>query len=186
MPLVECVLIKGYNNTTRKILAERITDAACSAIGASPEFVTVTISEVDSDNYMRGRTQRTPSVAPMQPDDIVRAFLTAMEERDLGEAQSWLADGFTMTFPGGNEFTQLSKLVDWAKSHYQNVSKTFDGFEVSFHGLDATVYCRGTLYGVWCDGSAFNGIRFIDRFTITDGKITSQQVWNDLAEGKAS
>jgi hypothetical protein len=42
------------------------------------------------------------------------------------------------------------------------------------------------LYGVWCDGSAFNGIRFIDRFTITDGKITSQQVWNDLAEGKAS
>ena len=67
MPLVECVLIKGYNNTTRKILAERITDAACSAIGAAPEFVTVTISEVDSDNYMRGRTQRTPSVAPMQP-----------------------------------------------------------------------------------------------------------------------
>ena len=63
MPLIECTLIKGYDSNTRRIIAERITDAACSAIGAAPEFVTVTINEVAADNYMRGRTGRTPATA---------------------------------------------------------------------------------------------------------------------------
>ena len=44
------------------------------------------------------------------------------------------------------------------------------------------VYARGTLNGAWLDGSPFNGIRFIDRFEVRAGKITRQEVWNDLAE----
>ncbi len=32
---------------------------------------------------------------------------------------------------------------------------------------------------------AFEGIRFIDRFEVTAGKITRQDVWNDIAEVKA-
>ncbi len=44
------------------------------------------------------------------------------------------------------------------------------------------VYCSGTLRGVWLDGSNFEGVRFIDRFEIADGKIRRQDVWNDLAE----
>jgi hypothetical protein len=46
----------------------------------------------------------------------------------------------------------------------------------------AVVYTRGTLAGEWPDGTAFGGIRFIDRFEVTDGFITRQDVWNDLAE----
>jgi hypothetical protein len=40
----------------------------------------------------------------------------------------------------------------------------------------------GTLYGEWPDGSAFEGIRFIDRFEVRGGKLTDHKVWNDLGE----
>lgn len=29
---------------------------------------------------------------------------------------------------------------------------------------------------------AYAGIRFIDRFTVRDGKLVDQNVWNDMAE----
>lgn len=58
MPLIECTLIEGYDAPTRRLVCERITDAACSAIGASPEFVIVTVKEVAPENYMRGRSQK--------------------------------------------------------------------------------------------------------------------------------
>jgi hypothetical protein len=38
---------------------------------------------------------------------------------------------------------------------------------------------------VWPDGTPFEGIRFIDRFTIRDGKLADQLVWNDIAEVQA-
>ena len=44
------------------------------------------------------------------------------------------------------------------------------------------VYRRGTLQGEWPDGISFQGICFIDRFELADGRITRQDVWNDLAE----
>ena len=186
MPLIECTLIKGYDEDTRRVLAERVTDAACSTIGAASDFVTVTINEVESANYMRGRTRRTPASAPQQPDAIIKAFLAAMEQRDLATAQSFLADGFTMVFPGNARFTTLEELIAWARERYQSVSKTFEAFDVSYQGLDAVVHCHGTLAGLWLDGSPFSGIRFIDRFTLSQGRITSQKVWNDLAEMRPS
>jgi hypothetical protein len=44
------------------------------------------------------------------------------------------------------------------------------------------VYCHGTLEGCWLDGTAFSGVRFIDRFLVQGGLLVSQDVWNDLAE----
>jgi hypothetical protein len=32
------------------------------------------------------------------------------------------------------------------------------------------------------DGTTFENIRFIDRFTLENSKIKSQSVWNDLGE----
>ena len=89
-----------------------------------------------------------------------------------------------MIFPGGKRFTALTEIVTWAKTRYQSVLKTFERVETSFDGQDATVYCHGTLQGIWLDGSSFDGIRFIDRFSLSGGKITNQQVWNDLAEAR--
>ncbi|MEM7429217.1 MAG: nuclear transport factor 2 family protein [Pseudomonadota bacterium] len=113
---------------------------------------------------------------------IVRNYLDAMEARDLKGAAGYLAPGFQMTFPGPVTFTRPEELVGWAASRYQAVSKTYHGFDVASDEAGDVVYCRGTLQGTWLDGSAFAGIRFIDRFTVAGGLITSQDVWNDMGE----
>lgn len=88
-------------------------------------------------------------------EEIVRQYLAAMERRDLAAARALLAPGFHMVFPGARRFDTLEALVEW-------------GF--------------GTLNGELLDGSSYSGIRFIDRFTVRDGKLADQNVWNDMAE----
>lgn len=117
------------------------------------------------------------------PEDTVRMFLGAMEERDLAAAESYLAPGFVMEFPGGGKMHTLTELVAWARPRYRSVSKQYERFDVSDVGdAEAVVYCFGTLEGVWNDGTSFSGIRFIDRFTLKDGQIMDQKVWNDIGE----
>jgi len=97
-----------------------------------------------------------------------------------------LGVGFVMQFPGAPRMTRLQQLIDWAKPRYKFVIKTYDGFDAMQSSGDAAiVYCRGTLSGEWPDGTAFSGIRFIDRFEVAAGFITRQDVWNDIAETKA-
>ncbi|MBT4234924.1 MAG: DUF4440 domain-containing protein [Marinovum sp.] len=180
MPLIDCTLIKGYNAATRRLLSERLTDAACSAIGADQNLVTITIKEVAPDNYMRGRQQRTPASAPEQPEQIVHRYLKAMEARDLEAAAIFLSDMFEVICPGNKRFKTLAEFTKWAQPRYRSISKTFLSTDVSFQGLDATVFCHGTLSGVWHDGTDFANIRFMDRFSLTAGLITSQQIWNDM------
>jgi len=117
---------------------------------------------------------------------IIQAYLAAMEARDLDTARALLAEGFSMTFPGTDPMTTLEQLIAWAKPRYSFVTKTYEGFDAlqGDSGM-ATVYCRGTLGGEWPDGTAFSGIRFIDRFELVAGKIIRQDVWNDIAETKA-
>ena len=43
----------------------------------------------------------------MSPEKTVRAYLDAMERRDLGAAKSFLAPGFFMVFPGNKRFDAL-------------------------------------------------------------------------------
>ncbi|MBL4758484.1 MAG: nuclear transport factor 2 family protein [Rhizobiales bacterium] len=113
---------------------------------------------------------------------IVRDYLAAMEDRDLDTATGFLGDGFCMTFPGGETFTRPEQLMGWAKARYLSVGKTYSGFDEISAPDGAVVYCYGTLHGTWLDGTAFEGIRFIDRFEVKDGKLTDQQVWNDMGE----
>ncbi len=113
---------------------------------------------------------------------VVREFLAAMETRDLEKAQSMLADDFTMVFPGARPMRKLEELIAWAKDRYARVAKTYERFDTAPGADGVAVYCFGTLHGEWLDGRAFEGIRFIDRFTIADGKIADQRVWNDMGE----
>ncbi len=183
MPVITVTLIEGYDEAARRDLAERLTDAAVSAIGAPVDGTTVVINEVPSANYMRGRTGRTPGAPPPAPAQIVRDYLGAMERRDLGAAGAFLAPGFAMTFPGGAVFRRPEDLVDWAKGRYRAIAKTYERFDEATGNDDgAVVYCFGTLHGEWPDGTSFDGIRFIDRLVVKDGRIVDQQVWNDLAE----
>ena len=121
------------------------------------------------------------------PADIVRAFLAAMEARDLEKAQSYLSPVFSMEFPGGSTMTTLQELIDWAKPRYRSVSKLYDRFDVMDDGAGkSVVYCFGTLSGIWNDGEKFSDIRFIDRFGLEDGQVTDQKVWNDIGEIRRS
>lgn len=118
-----------------------------------------------------------------RPEEIVRAFLEAMEARDLPRAQSFLSPGFSMEFPGGGTMHTLNELIDWAKPRYRSVAKHYDRFDVADDGDGKfVVYCFGTLSGVWTSGAVFSGIRFIDRFSIENDRIMDQKVWNDLGE----
>lgn len=119
------------------------------------------------------------------PAAVVRTYLDAMERRDLAAAQALLTAGFVMTFPGGREFRSLEALVDSAKGRYKRALKTYDRYDVAPAATAdgaAVVYCFGTLRGELLNGEAYSGIRFIDRFTVRDGKLVDQMVWNDMAE----
>lgn len=115
--------------------------------------------------------------------NLVRRFLDIMEQRDLPAAKAMLAPGFEMTFPGDARMQTLEQLVQWARTRYAFVRKRYDVFDLA-PGPDgsAVVYCFGTLYGELLSGKAFSGIRFIDRFTVANGLLVDQRVWNDMAE----
>ncbi len=112
-------------------------------------------------------------------------FLRTMERRDLEAAKSFLAPGFTMTFPGGARMTSLEELIEWSKTRYRRVEKTYQRFDEIADGDETVVYCFGTLSGEWLDGSVFSGIRFIDRFKVKHGLFTEQRVWNDMGEARS-
>ena len=113
---------------------------------------------------------------------IVRTFLAAMEARDLETARSLLAPGFEMVFPGTAPMRSLEDLIAWSKPRYRKVAKTYERFDEAPGDSETVVYCFGHLYGEWPDGSPFDGIRFIDRFTVRDGMLADQRVWNDMGE----
>jgi phenylpyruvate tautomerase PptA (4-oxalocrotonate tautomerase family) len=186
MPIVELHVLEGYDSAEKQRLGEAITDAIRFVVPAAPELVTVMIHDIPADNYYRGRTRRSPAPARPNPAQIVKDYLAAMEERKLDVARAMLGDGFAMTFPGTSPMHALEELIEWSKPRYKFVTKTYDGFDaMQGAGDEAIVYCRGTLQGEYHDGSRFDGIRFIDRFEITGGKITRQDVWNDMAEVRA-
>jgi len=183
MPYIQVTLIQGYSDNARVRISERITRAVRATIAAPLDGTVVAINEVAPSSWMRGgKSFRSPGPELADATRLVRDFLAAMQSRDLGLAQSFLAPDFVMEFPGAVRMHTLAELIAWAAPRYRSVAKTYERFDESF-GDDATVvYCHGTLSGEWPDGRAFAGIRFIDRFTVKNGKLADQTVWNDLAE----
>ncbi|MEQ6250839.1 tautomerase family protein [Sulfitobacter sp. HNIBRBA3233] len=187
MPVIELHVMDGYDDDAKKRLCEALTDAVRIVLPAPPEAVTVMIHEMQPAGYMRGRQHRSAAPALPDPVTLVRTYLSAMEAREIDLARDMLGAGFAMTFPGGVRMTRLEELIDWAAPRYRFVTKTYEGFDALQSGGEAAiVYCRGTLSGEWPDGTPFDGIRFIDRFEVTGGLITLQDVWNDISETKGA
>lgn len=111
----------------------------------------------------------------------VRAFLNAMEARDLASAERYLADDVVMQFPGAPSMQRLNEVVEWARNRYSSVRKTFHAIDQCDYATHSVVICHGELAVEWLDGTTSMGVRFIDRFELTEGLITRQDVWNDLA-----
>lgn len=181
MPIVTVHILEGYDAAVKTRLGRVMTDAVRSVVPAPPDAVTVILQEMPATNYLRGGEHRNP--APALPDavHVVHTFLMAMEARDLASARALLGAGFSMTFPGDRRMTTLEDLIAWAKPRYRFVKKTYERFDA----MGQVVYCLGTLHGEWPDGTAFAGIRFIDRFELAGGLIMRQDVWNDIAEVQA-
>ncbi|MEQ9812123.1 MAG: tautomerase family protein [Azospirillaceae bacterium] len=185
MPVVTVTLIEGYAPDVKRRLGERLTAAIRAVIDAPLEGVTVAIHETRADGYMRGGQQRVPGAPLPHPEDVVRDYLGAMETRHLDQAARFLAGDFEMVFPGGVRMRTPDDLAAWASTRYRTAAKDYEAFESLATEAGSVVYCRGTLRGAWLDGSAFAGIRFIDRFLVSGGLIRRQEVWNDLGEARA-
>ena len=164
-------------------LAPRLSRAVGQALGLRPEDVVVGLGA--SVDARRPAALGAGDPNPLAPAELVRVFLRAVEMRDLDRAQTMLAAGFRMTFPGDRTFAGLAELVDWARQRYRFARKIYERFDEAPGDDGVAVYCYGTLAGEWLDGSPFSGIRFVDRFTVRDGQLVDQRVWNDLAEARA-
>ncbi len=182
MPIVEIHILEGYGPSEKARLGRAVSDAVRSVVPAAPDAIIVMTHEMADENYMRGGQTRTGVAALPDAVQMVRDFLSAMETRDLATAETFLGVGFTMQFPGAAPMTTLRQLVDWAKPRYRFVKKTYERFDQAMNDEGPVVYCAGTLNGEWPDGTAFDTIRFIDRFQFIDGLIVRQDVWNDIAE----
>lgn len=182
MPIIEAHILEGYSGDEKFRLTTALTNAIRFVVPAPDEAITVLLHEYPQDAYARGGKTRSPAPALPDPKQIVMDYLAAMEARDIDTAQKMLGNGFQMVFPGTGPMTKIPELIDWAKDRYRFVRKTYDSVEAMQGDGVAVVYTRGTLYGEWPDGTPFDGIRFIDRFEISGGKIVRQDVWNDIAE----
>lgn len=184
MPVVSVTLLPGYPPEVQHRLVDHLARATRSVIPAAEAGTTVYVNEAST--YRRdGRAYAGGAPARGSASAIVLAFLDAMGRRDLAQAQSHLAEGFTMCFPGPQQMQRLSELAEWAATRYREVRKHYERVEECWLGDTAAttaVYCSGTLEGTWLDGRTFAGIRFIDRFEVAGDRIGRQDVWNDLGE----
>jgi hypothetical protein len=112
---------------------------------------------------------------------LVWDFLGLFAELRYAEANRHLASGCRMQFPGGVEFTDCTALPTRSAAIYRWVHKVFERFDELKTPEGTVVYNFGTLRGEWTDGEPFEGVRYIDRFLVRDGKIADQKVWNDLS-----
>ncbi len=117
--------------------------------------------------------------------ECARGYLSALEQRRLVEAQSFLAPRPALVFPGNRVLASAAAIAAGSAGRYRRVAKQIEIFE----GFEARpgrwiIYCHGTLYGEWTDGSSFSGIRFIDRFEVDRDGIQRQDVWNDAGEAR--
>lgn len=189
MPVISITLLPAYSQEVEARLVGRVATAARSVVAASAAGTTVFVNHAQT--YQRdGRVLAGGAPARADATELVRRFLRHMQERDLPAAARLLAPGFAMRFPGSPVLHRLEELVAFSRQRYRNVTKTDERFDECWTDDGAVVFCSGTLHGQWPDGSAFAGIRFIDRFEVTADLIRRQDVWNDLAlhmpaQGKA-
>jgi ketosteroid isomerase-like protein len=130
------------------------------------------------------RAEPLPEQPPADPAGIVEAFLTALMIPDPVTARQYIAPDLEIRFTGNRPMRDPSECATFNKGRYAWVKKRFERTEVVAGGsrAETIVYNIGTLYGAWPDGTAFEGNRYVDRYTLRDERIVRMEVWNDSAE----
>lgn len=119
--------------------------------------------------------------------EAIDTYLQLCEDRELDQASDYLADGVELIFPGNRSYASLQEMAQASKGRYAWVKKHRTDYSVGERTApdgttEQVVTSIGTLYGEKLDGTPFEGIRYIDVFTVRNGRIVRQEVWNDLAE----
>ena len=117
-----------------------------------------------------------------EAEELVDRYLTLFMEGKLEEAQALLAPDARLIFPGGAVQTSLPDVAAEVGRLYESVGKTIDRTWSASLGDDIIVTTTGYLYGTSRTFGEFNGVRFIDFFTVRDGKIIAQEVINDASQ----
>ncbi|MSO85754.1 MAG: nuclear transport factor 2 family protein [Rhodospirillales bacterium] len=117
-------------------------------------------------------------------DDIVARVERFIELSMAGDPASnaFIAPNVEITFTGGRRFAAPREIGAFNATRYRWVKKKIAGFDIAPGAKETVVYCHGTLYGEWPDGTPFEGNRFVDRMVFADGRIVKTDVWNDSAE----
>lgn len=116
--------------------------------------------------------------------EIVDEFLRLIMIPDPDAARRFVAPDLRIRFTGNRMMSDPSECTAFNRSRYKWVKKRFEATEViaGATSVHAIVYNRGTLYGEWLDGTAFQGNRYVDRYEVRGGLIVQMDVWNDSAE----
>ncbi len=120
----------------------------------------------------------------MTPGEIVDEYLRLLMIPDPAAASHFVAPDLRIHFTGGRAMKAPAECAAFNATRYQWVKKKIEATETVTDGTpeETVVYSRGTLYGVWPDGTPFEGNRYVDRYVIRHGLITQMDVWNDSAE----
>ncbi|AXI49126.1 hypothetical protein C1J03_23720 (plasmid) [Sulfitobacter sp. SK012] len=115
---------------------------------------------------------------------IVTAYLERSMVPDPEGAAAFVSPELQITFTGGRQFTAPAQTAAFNAKRYAWVKKRplrMDPVLDPETG-EVRVYSTGHLYGVWPDGTPFDGNRYMDTFVLRDGLIVETHVWNDSAE----
>lgn len=115
---------------------------------------------------------------------VVESYLHLSMIPDPEGAARHVAPGFRLIFTGGRRFSSPADSAGFNARRYKWVKKRFLRTDAALDPAtgDVRVYNTGYLYGEWPDGTPFETNRYIDIFTVKDGKIIETNVWNDSAE----
>lgn len=116
--------------------------------------------------------------------EVASRFLAAQAALDVERARPLAHAGFVVTSPGGRE-TGLDALFGRLRSAYRTLEKRPAGRDVAACGGAWAVYTYGTMVGERTDGTAFEGVRFLDRIVVRDGRVERQDIWNDFGQPAA-
>lgn len=117
-----------------------------------------------------------------EAEELVDRYLTLFMEGRLDEAQACLAPGARLIFPGGAVQTSLPDVAAEVGRLYESVAKSIDRTWSANLGDDIVVTTTGYLSGTSRTSGEFERVRFIDFFTVREGRIVAQEVINDAAQ----
>jgi ketosteroid isomerase-like protein len=124
-------------------------------------------------------TPEPPLGRDASPRAVAEEFFARMADDRRETIGDLFADDAVVTLPGARfegpdapeEFLAfLAPRYEWAAKEFDRWIET-----------DTEAVSIGTLYGVDNDGEEFSGVRYVDVYEVSDGRIQRVDIWNDLA-----